>query len=268
MDFFVTRATVDGRGLSAVVRSVAGNALRVPVREDGRARNSGFGLSMARGTRRPRFGRWRMLARMAGGTTFHWIFALRRVEGIHILMTRGTGRRLRSFLFMRGVARQAISRTMYFNRRKRPLRLLMAAQTVLGQKGAPVPSEVALRSMSAIRRLSECVATQAVGHHARTILLLGLGTRVVQLRLLLMAARAPFGPHLPDFTLREIVTGHARDFFLQHMDSVTQYIARLLPLFGDINPLTPFLVPHFVGRTAGEEKGENSDGNPDDRAKR
>lgn len=162
---------------------------------------------------------------------------------------------------MGGMTRQTISRAMYFNRCHRPLRLFMATQTVLRSK------RVILCRRSYVRALSEGVTTQAVSHDAASILFLSLGTRVLKLRFLFVAAGATLRSHLPHFSLRKVVTGRARNFFLQHVNPVPQYIAGLLPLFGDVDPFTPFLRRHFVGRTAGEEKSEDPDDQLKDRAK-
>lgn len=220
MHVLVTRTTVDGRSFSSVMRLVARNALGVSIAEGSRAGDPRFGRSMARCTRIARISRRRVLARVARRAAFHGVLALRRVKRAHILMARSTRRRFRAFLFMRGVARQAISWPMYFNRCQRSLLLVMTTQTVLGQERRLAPSEVAIYIMSVSHRLSEGVTTQAVSHHALPILLLGLGARMAQLRLFFMAACAPLRSHLPNFTLREIVAGRAREFFLQDMDSV------------------------------------------------
>lgn len=75
-------------------------------------------------------------------------------------------------------------------------------------------------------------------------------------RLFLVACGAPLWSHLPDFPAAEIVTRRARHFLFEHVYFVTQNAASDLPLFGDINPVTPLSWPGLIRRTGAHEKKE------------
>lgn len=270
MHFFMTLSTIDRGRFAALMRLVAGNALSVPVGEDRGTRNRGQSGSVARLTPVTRVGGGRVLVRMAGRAAFHGILTLGRVESVHLLMTRCTRSRLGPILFMRSVARQAISRAMHLYSLQVTLLLVVTPKAIFGSEG------ISIGRLRSIPWMGERVTAQAISHDAAPELLLGEGARVPRVGLLFMAVGTPFWPHLPHLSFREIMARRARDVLLQHVHPVAQNLTSYLPLFGDIDPFAPFWGQMFVGRwgrstlgrTPAEEKSENPECQPSQRPQR
>jgi len=126
----VARAARRGRGFRELVRLVAGDALRVPVREERALRHDRPRVFMALCARVQGFGSAPVLALMAGRTHLNRRFAERCVAGRDLLVAAGACSGFRARVVVRAMAAHALARRVHDDRRQIALLLAVTAHAV------------------------------------------------------------------------------------------------------------------------------------------
>lgn len=219
----VAGRALDPLRLAGLVRSVAADALGVPLGEQGRRRHRGFVFGVARRAGLPRVlgGLVQML--MTGRARLGHAASLLGVPGLDVVVAAGARRRHDGRLVVRPMTAAAVALRVHDHRGQVALRALVAAQTA--------PSGV----RSAVLLLAESVAAAAVRRsvrsEARPRLLEGVGDAGFFLVTLGTTRRR----RAADLVAREIVTLGARDLLAADVDLVAGHEPRSMPcsLHGD-----------------------------------